>query len=174
MNYQSITSPDINNGKGCRVTLWVSGCPHKCPGCHNSETWDKLSGSTFDETAFSELFDKLDKPYITGLTISGGEPLDLSDFEKLAVIYDLVKKFRDRFDNSKDIWIFTGNLLEDLEINSITRDILKEIDYLVDGRYMQELRDISLPFRGSKNQIIYKKNELGLFEPDQELNNFRL
>ena len=129
-----------------------------------------MSGSKFDDAAFSELFDRLNKPYITGLTISGGEPLDLQDLEKLAFVYDLVKKFRDRFNNTKDIWIFTGNLLEDLEVNSITRDILKEVDYLVDGRYIQELRDISLPFRGSKNQVIYKKNEFGLFEPDEELN----
>ena len=174
MNYQKITSPDINNGLGCRVTLWVSGCPNHCPGCHNFETWDKLSGKRFDDHTFSLLFDELDKPYIQGLTISGGEPLDLSDPEKLVEILNIVKKFRDRFGNTKDIWIYSGFLLEDLMENTLVREILKDIDYLVDGKFKIENRNISLSFRGSTNQIIYKKNSSNVFEPDEELNNFRL
>lgn len=171
MNYQNITSPDINNGKGCRVTLWVSGCPHRCPGCHNSETWEDSFGQPFDNLAFEELFNKLNKSYITGLTISGGEPLDLSNTDKLGTILNIVKKFRDSFGNSKNIWIYTGNLLNDLYTNSLTIEILKNTDYLVDGRFDIKLRNVSLPFRGSENQIIYKKNSSGIFEPDDEFIN---
>ena len=174
MNYQKITYPDINNGKGCRVTLWVSGCPNCCPGCHNSGTWGRLSGQEFNDEAFSELFSYIEKPYITGLTLSGGEPLDITDPEKLVVILNLVKKFRDRFSDTKDIWIFSGNQLEDLLDNVVAKEILSYSDYLVDGRFIESKKDKSLAFRGSSNQIIYKKNEFGIFEPDEELNNFRL
>lgn len=170
MNYQKITSPDINNGLGCRVTLWISGCPHRCPGCHNSETWDNLSGKPFDDDAFSQLFDKLNKPYIKGLTLSGGEPLDLSNCEKLSTILEIIRRFRDRYGSCKDIWVFTGNQLKDLETNTVAKEILKEIDYLVDGRFEIKKLDKSLPFRGSSNQCIYKKNpKTGQFGIDEEL-----
>ncbi len=173
MNYQKITSPDINNGTGCRVTLWVSGCPNRCPGCHNSETWDRMSGINFDDEAFSKLFELLEKSYIKGLTLSGGEPLDLNDSDKLLTILNILKKFRDRFGYSgeKDVWIFTGNsLVSDLNENETAREILKYVDYVVDGRYDESQRDTSLAFRGSRNQIIWKKDIYrGSFYPDEKL-----
>lgn len=174
MNYQKITFPDINNGKGCRVTLWVSGCSNRCPGCHNLETWDRLSGKQFDNTALNILFNELDKSFIQGLTLSGGEPLDINDVDKLNNIFSIVEGFRDRYGNTKDIWVYSGFLLEDLIKNPIVKNILDKVDYLVDGKFDINKRNISLPFRGSTNQIIYKKNEFGIFEPDEELNNFRL
>ena len=169
MNYMKITSPDVNNGIGCRVTLWVAGCHNNCPGCHNKETWDKKSGKEFDSNALGELFDKLEKPYIAGLTLSGGEPLDLEDPEKLISILELVKKFRDRFGNTKNLWIYSGYLLGDLENNIVTKEILEHADFLVDGKFDQTLADKSLAFRGSKNQIVWKK-EGKYFIPEKKLN----
>lgn len=166
MNYCSITCPDINNGIGCRVTLWVSGCPHHCQGCHNPSTWSASSGKEYDIQTFVELQNYLDLEYISGLTISGGEPLDITDTNKLGVILDLCRRFRDRYGNSKDLWVYTGYKLEELKKHKYTRDILEFVDVLVDGPYIESLRNISLPFRGSLNQNIYKKvnNKFKIYE----------
>ena len=88
MKYLKITSPDIENGPGCRVTLWIPGCTHKCPGCHNAWTADYNQGKVFDEDAYNELKSILDKPYIKGLTISGGDPMDQDD----QTLIDLIQR----------------------------------------------------------------------------------
>ena len=169
MNYQKITYPDINNGTGCRVTLWISGCPNRCPGCHNSETWNRMSGKLFDDETKNNLFTVLERSYIKGLTLSGGEPLDLGDTEKLNTILEILKEFRDKFGNTKDVWLFTGNTLPNIE-NDLAREILKYVDYVVDGKYIELERDTSLAFRGSRNQIIWKKDIYrGSFYPDEKL-----
>lgn len=159
MNYQSITYPDVNNGLGCRVTLWVSGCPHHCKGCHNQHTWDVNSGIPFSSKTKEQLFEILSNPYIKGLTISGGEPLFSCNISELA---NLVEEVKNKFP-TKDIWLYTGytldeikNMLYVLEINSYLYTILTNIDYIVEGRYIENLRDTSLAFRGSSNQHIYK------------------
>ena len=153
MKYSEITYPDVNNGEGCRVTLFVSGCSHRCKGCHNPETWNFDFGKDFNDEVKIRLFDIVSKPYIKGLTLSGGDPLDSYDD-----VLDLVKEFRNLFGETKDIWVYTGYIIDDLL--SLNKDeILEYIDVLVDGEYIEEQRDVSLAFRGSKNQrIIRLKN----------------
>lgn len=156
MNYISITSPDINNGTGCRVTLWIAGCSHNCPGCHNPETHDYKAGKVFDEEAEKNLFEKLSKPYIKGLTVSGGDPLDQSQ-EVLSQLKGILKKVREKFPE-KDVWMYTGFEYEELDRNQL--DVLQYVDTLVDGPFKQKLRDITLPFRGSSNQRIINIKDL--------------
>jgi anaerobic ribonucleoside-triphosphate reductase activating protein len=159
MNYQSITYPDVNNGLGCRVTLWVSGCPHHCKGCHNQHTWDVNSGQLFSDKHKKQLFEILSKPYIKGLTLSGGEPLFIHNISKLA---ELTEEIKIQFPH-KDIWLYTGYTLEEIKdmlydtnINMYLNTILTNSDYIVEGRYIEDLKDTSLAFRGSKNQHVYK------------------
>ena len=153
MKYSEITYPDVNNGEGCRVTLFVSGCSHRCKGCHNPETWNFDFGKDFNDEVKIRLFDIVSKPYIKGLTLSGGDPLDSYDD-----VLDLVKEFRNRFGETKDIWVYTGYVIDDL-LNLNKEEILEYIDVLVDGEYIEERRDVSLAFRGSKNQRIIKMRE---------------
>jgi anaerobic ribonucleoside-triphosphate reductase activating protein len=153
MKYSEITYPDVNNGEGCRVTLFVSGCSHRCKGCHNPETWNFDFGKDFNDEVKIRLFDIVSKPYIKGLTLSGGDPLDSYDD-----VLDLVKEFRNRFGETKDIWVYTGYVIDDLlKLNK--DEILDYIDVLVDGEYIEEQRDVSLAFRGSKNQRIIRLRE---------------
>jgi anaerobic ribonucleoside-triphosphate reductase activating protein len=140
----------VNNGEGCRVTLWVAGCTHHCKGCHNPQTWSFKSGREFTEDIKNKLYNVLKLPYIKGITLSGGDPLDSFDD-----IFELVKDIKNSF-NDKDIWLFSGYTLEDIK-NSDKNIILEYIDVLVDGEFKEELKDLSLKFRGSSNQrILYK------------------
>ena len=163
MNISGISYPDVNNGLGCRVTLWVSGCSHHCKGCQNKETWDKKSGRVFSKEDKDKLFEILSKPYIKGLTLSGGDPLDSFD-----EVLQLVKEIRETFGSTKDIWLYTGYTLEQIN-NSEKKEILPYINYLVDVLFELDKRDITLKFRGSSNQIIWE-NKDGNFEKS-ELNN---
>lgn len=156
LKYLKITTPDINNGTGCRVTLWLPGCTHNCPGCHNKWTHNYNQGKKFTPEVEFYLYYELYKPYIAGLTISGGDPLDQNE-EVLSELIEFLKRFRDIFKDSKDIWIYTGYEIE--KLNKKQLEVLKYCDILVDGEYIEELRDISLAFRGSSNQrIIDLKN----------------
>ena len=152
MKYLKITGPDVNNGDGCRITLWLPGCTHKCPGCHNAHTHDYNQGQEFNEDTFNELIEKLDKAHIQGLTISGGDPLDQSN-EVLDDLYSLLYRLRNRL-QEKDIWLYTGFYIDKLGPKQI--DVVDMCDVVVDGPYIQSKRDISLPFRGSENQTIIK------------------
>lgn len=159
MNYQSITYPDVNNGLGCRVTLWVSGCPHHCKGCHNQHTWDPDSGNEFTAETKQQLIDILKLPYIKGLTISGGEPLALYNLSKVS---KLIEEFKILFPK-KDIWLYTGYTIEELKNPNVDMKrlsyiytIFENVDYIVEGPYIDKLRDITLPFRGSSNQRIFQ------------------
>lgn len=160
MNISGISYPDVNNGLGCRVTLWVSGCSHHCKGCQNKETWDKKSGRVFSKEDKDKLFEILSKPYIKGLTLSGGDPLDSFD-----EVLQLVEEIRDTFGSTKDIWLYTGYTLEQIN-NSEKKEILPYINYLVDGLFELDKRDITLKFRGSTNQIIWE-NKDGKFEKSE-------
>ena len=160
MNISGISYPDVNNGLGCRVTLWVSGCSHHCKGCQNKETWDKKSGRVFSKEDKDKLFEILSKPYIKGLTLSGGDPLD--SFNE---VLQLVKEIRDTFGSTKDIWLYTGYTLNQIK-NSEKKEILPYINYLVDGLFELDKRDITLKFRGSTNQIIWE-NKDGKFEKSE-------
>ena len=154
MKYESITTSDVNNGLGCRVTLWISGCTHHCKGCHNRQTWKFTSGKTYTPHVEEVLFNEIDRPYIKGLTLSGGDPLDSPDG-----VLELLQHFRDRFGDAKDVWIYTGYTYE--YCLEHFKDILDLGDILVDGMYDCSKRDTSLAFRGSSNQRIIdlKKGE---------------
>lgn len=150
MKYLNITSPDIENGPGCRVTLWIPGCTHRCPGCHNAWTANYNQGQEFTQDTYEELCSILDKPYIKGLTISGGDPLDQND-EVLTDLCQLVFDIKEKFPY-KDIWLYTGYMIEQLK--DMQLDILHYVDVLVDGPFIQDWKDTTLPFRGSLNQRI--------------------
>lgn len=144
MNYHNIYHCDMLNGDGLRVTLWVAGCEHYCANCHNPSTWNINSGIPFDAAAMNELFDALNQDYISGLTLSGGDPMHTDNREEILRICKIVK---DKF-SKKNIWMYTGYTFEEIQDSPI----LKYIDVLVDGPYIEEQRDVTLPFCGSKNQ----------------------
>ena len=150
MNYHNITKCDLKNGEGIRVVLWVSGCEHKCIGCHNPQTWDKNSGIPFDESAKLEIFEELEKDYVTGLTLSGGDPLfKMNRNEVLDLIIEVKNKFP-----QKDIWCYTGYKFDEIK----DLEHIKYIDVLVDGRFERGLSIPSPTWCGSSNQtVIYIK-----------------
>ena len=155
MNYEKIDKCSVSNGLGVRTVLWISGCNIHCKNCHNQSTWDFNSGIPFTDDTMQEILYDLSKPYIKGLTLSGGHPLDPHNAPK---VLEIVKRVKMVFPN-KDIWIYTGYVWEDIIKNDTLKEILKRTDVLVDGAYIDELRDISLPFRGSSNQRIIDVQE---------------
>lgn len=173
MNYIKLETENVISGDGLRVVLWLSGCSHHCKNCQNPQTWDKKSGILFDENAKTELFEELSKDYISGITLTGGDPLY---DENINDVLDLVNEIRLLFPN-KSIWLYTGydfdyiktesmkdtydkidnyyiNGIKDYSLtsNELRWDIIRQCDILVDGRYIHELRDLNLKFRGSSNQ----------------------
>ncbi len=156
MNYCEIKNCDIANGEGIRVTLFVSGCTHHCKGCFNKETWDFDYGKPFDKSAEDYIIELMSKDYINGLTLLGGEPFEPVNQRGLVPFLKRVKETYPK----KDIWCYTGYTYEtDLLSQSrarceVTDEMLSYIDVLVDGEFIEEEYDISLKFRGSKNQRI--------------------
>lgn len=156
MNYGTIKKNDIANGEGVRVSLFVSGCTHHCRNCFNEEAWDFSYGNPFTPETEEEILDALSPDYINGLTLLGGEPFEP---ENQRALLPFLKRVRERFPE-KDIWCYTGYLMDKelLEENrarcEVTDRMLGMIDVLVDGRFVEGLKDISLPFRGSSNQRI--------------------
>ena len=153
MNYLGIDKSSISNGPGVRVVLWVSGCKIHCKGCQNPESWDFCAGKLFDKNAEQELFNALSKPYIRGLTISGGNPLDVP-----CEIFHLINKVKSKFPN-KDIWLYSGYTYDEIHSSRERFKGILGIDVLVDGPYIEEQRDIALKFRGSKNQRLIDVKE---------------
>lgn len=156
MNYGSIKKYDIANGEGVRVTLFVSGCTHHCKNCFNPETWDFNYGKPFDKATEDELIEALRPSYIKGLTLLGGEPMEPRNQERLL---PLLKRVRKEFGNTKNIWSYTGFVLDqNLKLGrahcEYTDELLHELDVLVDGPFVESLKNISLKFRGSSNQRI--------------------
>lgn len=153
-----ITAPDINNGNGIRVTLWVAGCNHHCKGCHNQWTWNFNQGRQFKldrRDIFQELSEWLDRDYVEGLTLSGGDPL-CQDDEGLCELLSIIHWFKERYPN-KNIWLYTGYTIEDVRAlcGDKVNEIVNSVDVVVDGPYIEEKRDIChTPFRGSTNQRI--------------------
>lgn len=155
MKYHDITKEDMKNGDGLRTVLWVSGCEHRCEGCHNPVTWDADCGVDFDEDAMNEIISLSDKPYISGLTLSGGDPLYPKNRDKIT---EIAKLFKEKFPD-KTIWLYTGYTYEDIK----DLPVMEYIDILVDGKFIKELADIKLHWRGSSNQrIIDVKNKIVL------------
>lgn len=146
MNYGRINKTDIANGPGVRVSLFVSGCRNRCKGCFNPETWSFNYGKEFTLKTLYEIEDALNKEYIDGLTILGGDPFEPENILTVTAICEAIYKLC----HDKTIWIYTGYHYEDFK----NREVMRYIDVLVDGPFIEELRDISLPFRGSTNQRI--------------------
>lgn len=152
MNYNALVKDDLINGEGVRVSLFVSGCSHGCKGCFNEETWDYRFGNEFNDEVLKELFIALNKPYIDGLTLLGGDPLMKKNIE---TVLHICTKFKEEFPD-KNIWCWTGYTLQEVMRNH-AEPILEYIDVLVDGKFVEELKDLTLPFRGSSNQRILRK-----------------
>ncbi len=155
MNYASIVRADIANGNGFRVSLFVCGCNRRCPGCFNAEAQNPEFGGHFGEAAKQKIFKELKEKWCQGLSLLGGDPLSqLSDNRK--VIIDLCREVKQKFP-TKDIWCWSGYTLEEIKADPSMSGILDWIDVLVDGPFVEELKDPAIPFRGSKNQRILKK-----------------
>lgn len=148
MRYSQIRKMDISNGPGIRVSLFTSGCPFHCKGCFNSETWPMDSGKEFTEKEYNLLMKLASKPHVVGLSILGGEPLIEQNLEELKA---LCKDLKTQFPN-KTIWLWTGFTFE--ELNGKQKEALQDIDIIVDGRWIQDLRDFNLKYRGSSNQRV--------------------
>ena len=157
LHIMAVTGPDINNGSGFRVTIWVSGCTHACPGCQNKHTWKYGQGHKLDDmvpyhlTCKEKILNLIGDKHIDGVTISGGDPLDQSAqaLKELAKFLSDIKK---RYPK-KSIWLYTGYLIEDLN-NYPHKEVIKNCDVIIDGPYVKEKRNITIPFRGSTNQRI--------------------
>ena len=154
MNYAEIKKYDIANGEGVRVSLFVSGCRRHCKGCFNSVAWDFSYGKPFTGETEEELLEALAPDYLAGLSLLGGDPFEP---ENRTVLLPFIRKFRERFPE-KDIWCYTGYTYENGTLKEDNgegvRELLSEIDVLVDGPFIEELKDIRLKFRGSSNQRV--------------------
>lgn len=154
MNYAKINKCDIANGNGVRVTLFVSGCTHQCPGCFNREAWDFNYGEEFTEEIENEILEALAPDYIDGLTLLGGEPMEPKNQR---VLVPFLRRVRKKYPK-KSIWCFSGYTLDEELLKEsrarceVTDEMLSMIDVLVDGEFVEALKDISLRFRGSSNQ----------------------
>ncbi len=147
MNYAQIRKYDIANGPGVRTTIFLTGCTLNCKNCFNKEYQNFHFGKVFDEKAFEEVMDCLSDANISGLSVLGGEP-----FDNLAGLKEFITKVR--ANSEKDIWIYSGYTFEELLEKDGAMDVLKNIDVLVDGRFVEDLKDLKLKFRGSSNQRI--------------------
>lgn len=159
MNYSKIEFADTQNGAGIRTTLFVSGCRLNCKGCFNKVAQDFRFGQEFTKEAVDELLTSIDNEYVKGLSLLGGECFDPKN---IPTISSLVSQFRQCFGNTKDIWCWTGYTLEQLQerLCPSTKYLLSEIDVLIDGPFVEELKDLSLKWRGSRNQrVIYLKGK---------------
>ena len=217
MNYLRIDKEDVCNGEGLRVVLWLSGCSHKCKGCQNPQTWDANSGIPFDESAREELFRELDKDYISGITLTGGDPLFESNLDG---VLDLVTEVNKRYNTAqnivrnqdknnnilnenanefrlsipqKSIWLYTGYTISTckyfddtiftfhpsyyhsnplngepikvddkayfIKLDRKRIEIINNIDVLIDGKYVESQRDITIPWAGSSNQRVIRIQE---------------
>lgn len=155
MNYATIKRNDIANGPGIRVSLFVSGCRHRCPGCFNREAWDFGYGEEFTPAVAEGIFTSSAPAYVEGLTLLGGEPFEPENQEALL---ELVREYRNRFPR-KTVWCYTGFLFEDILAGKVgdpatSRALLESIDTLVDGRFVEAKKNLALMFRGSSNQRI--------------------
>lgn len=175
MRYHNITKADMLNGEGLRVVLWTSGCLHHCPACQNALTWDENDGLPFDDEAINEIYQELEKEWCSGLTLSGGDPL----FPKSRkTIRDLVTNVKKLYP-TKTIWSYTGytweELMEQMETDEYLKDILNNIDVLLEGRFVLKLASEKVRYVGSSNQRIIdvkkslEKGEIVLYIDNKDL-----
>lgn len=156
MKYNKIRNLDISNGEGCGVSVFTQGCNIHCPHCFNKELWDNNGGKEWTSKEFNLICSYLDCDYIDHLTWLGGEPTLWA-----AAIADINRRIKDKYSDKK-IWLYSGHTLEQLMSNLDTRDLLYTIDVLVDGPFIDRLKDTNLKFRGSSNQRIIDNNH-GIF-----------
>ena len=166
MNYKEIIFDDIANGNGIRTSLFVSGCRIHCEGCFNKQLWDFNAGKKFTKNEEDNIITSMNK-YHRGLSLLGGDPLEL---ENVKVLLPFIKRFREECPD-KDIWCWTGHLFEELRVgDDLIKQFLKEIDILIDGPFLINEKDLSLRWRGSRNQRIIqckksiKENKIILLE----------
>ena len=162
MHFGNIKKNDIANGEGVRVSIFVSGCSHKCPGCFNDIAWPFEYGEEFTQEVEDEIIEACKPSYIRGLSLLGGEPFEKSN--QLGLI-SLIRRFKKEFPN-KDIWCYTGYLMDNDILNpessiqtEVTKELIESIDVLVDGKFILKLKDISLKFKGSSNQRVIDVKE---------------
>ena len=157
MNYGNIKDKDIANGEGIRVSLFVSGCTHHCKNCFNPETWDFNYGNPFTTEVEDKILTMLEPAYIKGITLLGGEPMEPNNQRALL---PFVKRIREKFGTTKTIWSFTGFVYDKDLITGgrahteVTDELMQNLDVLVDGPFVESLKNLSLKFRGSSNQRI--------------------
>lgn len=144
--YHNILHDDMRNGSGLRVVLFLSGCTHHCVGCQNPQTWDHKSGIVFDQSAWDEIMEQLDKPYIEGVTLSGGDPLNPLNQPLVRNLCEYIRKVYP----DKNIWVYTGYTFE--EVKDISW--LGLVDVIVDGEFIKNLADVTYPWAGSTNQRV--------------------
>lgn len=152
MNYQTIIKDDLVNGEGIRCSLFVSGCSHGCAGCFNESAWDYRSGMKYTEETEQTILNELSKKYVTGLTLLGGDPLMKKNIDS---VLNLCIKVKELYPE-KNIWCWTGYTLEEVQ-NNHAHDVLKYVDVLVDGKFEESEKDLTLAHRGSRNQRVLKK-----------------
>jgi anaerobic ribonucleoside-triphosphate reductase activating protein len=158
MRYHNITHDDMLNGDGLRVVLWVAGCTHCCKGCQNPLTWDPDGGLEFDAAAKQEIFDQLDKDYISGITFSGGDPLHAAN---RVGVRTLMAEIKEKYPN-KTIWLYTGDVWEEI----LHYPAMQYVDVLVDGEFVESCKDEKLLWKGSSNQrVIDVKKTLRQTDP---------
>lgn len=146
MNIIKITHFDTANGNGIRTVVWVSGCNHHCEGCHNPNTWNPNIGVLFSDNHKKDIWESLSNPFIEGVTFSGGDPLYPSNRPDISLLVkDLKKDFP-----TKTIWVYTGYSWEEIK----NLELMKYVNVLVDGKFEKNLKDITLPYCGSKNQRV--------------------
>lgn len=177
MNYADIKQYDVANGPGIRVSIFVSGCTHHCKGCFNEATWDFSYGLPYTEKETAMILDYLSPSYVNGLTILGGEPFERENQKGLL---PLLRKVRETYPE-KTIWCFTGYRFDDDILGRMckkwdeTNEMLSYIDVLVDGRFVEELKNLTLRFKGSSNQriILVKESlenkEIVLWDPQTDV-----
>lgn len=149
MNYGAIKKLDIANGPGCRVSLFVSGCRNRCKGCFQPETWDFNHGQEFTQDTLVDILTMIESPHVAGLSILGGDPFEPENRE---TVLDICRAVRDRFGDTRTIWMWTG--YDFIEDGLMDLPVMSLIDVLVDGRFIEEERDLSLFYRGSRNQRV--------------------
>ena len=155
MNYHSIFYNDMKNGVGLRVVLFVSGCDHKCKGCHNPMTHDPNSGELFDENAMNRIRKHINHEYIDGITLTGGDPLFHSNRKDINNLIDTIKsEFPD-----KTIWLYTGYKFDYIMENPELKEIVSKVDVVVDGKFKHDKADANYPWAGSTNQAVVNVKE---------------
>ena len=156
LKFNGIVYNDMANGRGTRVSLFTQGCPHHCKECFNPETWSFNGGKIFTQQDFDNIFFVLDVygNYYDGISLLGGDPM-----HNLGLCNLVVDEFRRRYGNTKDIWIWSGDTYEEIIKNENQFNLLKKCDILVDGRFIEELKNTNIKFRGSSNQRIINIQE---------------